>query len=155
MLTPYVPSLLMELACVCVCVSAKSLSCVWLFTTLWLVACQVPLPTVFSRQEYWSGLPCPAPGNLPDPGIKPVSLTSPALAGGFFTSYTYSFIYIHKWASLAAQKNTESLVVKNVPAMQKTQVQSLGQEDPLEKGMATHGYTLQNSCLENFMDNRA
>ena len=40
----------------------------------------------FSRQEYWGGLPCPPPGNLPDPGIKPASLTSPALAGGFFTT---------------------------------------------------------------------
>ena len=40
----------------------------------------------FSRQEYWSGLPCPPPGNLPDPGIKPASLKSPALAGGFFTT---------------------------------------------------------------------
>ena len=72
----------------CVCVSAKSLSCVWLFTTLWLVACQVPLPTVFSRQEYWSGLPCPAPGNLPDPGTEPAFLMSTALAGGFFTTST-------------------------------------------------------------------
>jgi len=39
----------------------------------------------FSRQEYWSGLPCPSPGDLPDPWNDPVSLTSPALAGGFFT----------------------------------------------------------------------
>ena len=39
----------------------------------------------FSRQEYWSGLPCPAPGDLSDPGIKPTSLMSVALAGGFFT----------------------------------------------------------------------
>ena len=39
----------------------------------------------FSRQEYWSGLPCPSPGDLPDPGIKPTSLTSPALAGRYFT----------------------------------------------------------------------
>ena len=38
----------------------------------------------FFRQEYWSGLPCPPPGDLPDPGIKPMSLTSPASAGGFF-----------------------------------------------------------------------
>ena len=38
------------------------------------------------RQEYWSGLPCPPPGDLPDPGIKPASLASPALAGGFFTT---------------------------------------------------------------------
>ena len=40
----------------------------------------------FSRREYWSGLPFPTPGDLPDPGIEPVSLVSPALAGGFFTS---------------------------------------------------------------------
>ena len=40
----------------------------------------------FSRQEYWSGLPCPPPGDLPNPGIEPVSLTSPALAGRFFTT---------------------------------------------------------------------
>ena len=43
-----------------------------------------PLSIGFSRQEYWSGLPCPPPGDRPDPGIEPVSLTSPALAGGFF-----------------------------------------------------------------------
>jgi len=40
----------------------------------------------FSKQEYWSGLPCPPPGDLPEPGTKPMSLTSPALAGGFFTT---------------------------------------------------------------------
>ena len=40
----------------------------------------------FSRQEYWNGLPCPPPGDLPNPGIKPVSLTSPTLAGGFFAA---------------------------------------------------------------------
>ena len=40
----------------------------------------------FSRQEHWSGLPCPSPGDLPDPGIEPMSLTSPALAEGFFTA---------------------------------------------------------------------
>ena len=40
----------------------------------------------FPRQEYWSGLPFTSPGDLPDPGIKPESLTSPALAGGFFTT---------------------------------------------------------------------
>ena len=57
-----------------------------LFATLWTVAYQAPLSIGFSRQEYWSGLPCPAPGDLPDPGIKPVSLTSPALLGRFFTT---------------------------------------------------------------------
>ena len=50
-------------------------SCVQLFATLWTVACQATLPTGFSRQEYWSGLPCPLPGDLPDPGIEPASLS--------------------------------------------------------------------------------
>ena len=47
---------------------------------------QAPLFMGFSRQEYWNGLPCPPPGDLPDSGIKPMSLTSPALAGEFFTT---------------------------------------------------------------------
>ena len=52
------------------------------FVTIWTVAHQV-LSMEFSRQEYWRGLPCPPPGDLPDPGIK---LVSPALAGRFFTT---------------------------------------------------------------------
>ena len=58
---------------------------VQLFATLWTVAHQVPLSMGFSRQEYWSGLPIPPPGDLLDPGIKPESLISPALAGRFFS----------------------------------------------------------------------
>ena len=50
--------------------------------------CSPPLSMGFSRQEYWSGLPCPPPGDLPNPGIKPESLISPALAAGFFTTST-------------------------------------------------------------------
>ena len=57
--------------------------------TPWTVACQAPLFMGFSRLEYWSGLPCPPPGDLPDPGIKPVSLPSPALAGRFFTAVPF------------------------------------------------------------------
>ena len=49
---------------------------------------QAPLSMEFSRQEHWNGLPCPPPGDCPDPGIKPKSLVSPALAGGFFTAGT-------------------------------------------------------------------
>ena len=49
-------------------------------------ASQAPLSMEFSSQEYWSELSCPPPGDLPDPGIEPVSLKSPALAGGFFTT---------------------------------------------------------------------
>ena len=77
-----------------VCVSvmrACVLSCfsrVQLFSTLWTVAHQAPLSMGFSRQEYWSGLPFPTPEDLPNPGIKPTSLTSPTLAGGFFITST-------------------------------------------------------------------
>ena len=62
------------------------LSHVPLFATLWAVAHQAPLSTGFPRQEYWSGLPFPPPGDLPDSGVEPRSLTSLALAGGFFTT---------------------------------------------------------------------
>ena len=57
-----------------------------LFATLRTVALQAHLSMGFSRQEYRSGLPCPPLGDLPDPGIKPASLMSPALAGRFFTT---------------------------------------------------------------------
>ena len=51
-----------------------------------MVTRQPPLSMGFSRQEYWSGLPCPSPGELPDPRIGPVSCMSPTLAGSFFTT---------------------------------------------------------------------
>ena len=51
--------------------------------TPWTLACQASLSMGFPRQEYWSGLPFPSPGYLPNPGIEPMS---PALAGGFFTA---------------------------------------------------------------------
>ena len=54
------------------------------FVTLGTVACQAPLSMGFSRQEHWSGLPSPPPGDLPDPGIKSMSPVVPALAGRFF-----------------------------------------------------------------------
>ena len=60
--------------------------CVRLFVTPWTVVLQAPLSMGFSRQEYWSGLPCSPPGDLPDPGIEPASLRTPALAGRFFTT---------------------------------------------------------------------
>ena len=68
---------------------ACMLSCfshVRVFVNPWTVACQAPLFMGFSRQEYWSGLPCPPPGDLPDPGTEPLSQASSALADGFFTT---------------------------------------------------------------------
>ena len=57
-----------------------------LFATPWTVACQAPLSMGFPRQEYWGELPFPSPGELPDAGIEPATLTSCMLAGGFFTT---------------------------------------------------------------------
>ena len=51
----------------------------------WIIPCQTPLSMGLPRQQYWSGLPCSSPGDLPDPGIKPAPLMSLALASGFFT----------------------------------------------------------------------
>ena len=90
----------------CACV----LSHVWLFVTPWTVALQAPLSMGFSRQEYWSGLPRSPPGDLPNPGIKPASLTFLALAGRFFTTsttweahshciYMYHVFFIHSSVS--------------------------------------------------------
>ena len=59
-----------------------------LFVTPWTVALQASLSMKISRQEYWSGLPFPPPGDLRDPGIEPTSLTSPVVAGRFFTTST-------------------------------------------------------------------
>ena len=60
-------------------------SCVWLFVTQWTSGHQAILYSGFSRQENWSGLPFPFPGDLPNPGIKLASLMSPSLADGFFS----------------------------------------------------------------------
>ena len=68
------------------CVCEYALSQVQLFETPWTVAHQLLLPMEFSRQAYWSGLPFPTPGDLPDPEMEPTSLVSPALAGGFLTT---------------------------------------------------------------------
>ena len=68
-----------------VLVHAQSLSRVQLCATPWPVAPQALLSMGFSRQEYWGGLSCPAPGDLPEPGIEPTPLMSSELAGRFFT----------------------------------------------------------------------
>ena len=88
--------------CVCVCMyiaCTQLISPVQFFVAPWTVAHQALCSWVFSRQEYRSGLPFPPPGDLPKPGIKPVSLESPTSAGKFFTSeshgkYTYIYIYL-------------------------------------------------------------
>ena len=68
------------------CILVKLLSCVRPFGIPWTVAYQAHPSMGFSRQEYWSGLPCSPLGDLPNPGIKTGSLKSPALAGRLFTT---------------------------------------------------------------------
>ena len=82
-------AVLPKLICECNAVRVLSLfSRVWLFGTVGTIARQAPLSMGFSRQEYWRRLSFPLSGDHPNPGIKPVSLMSPALAGRFFTTDT-------------------------------------------------------------------
>ena len=80
---------------------------VLLFVTLWTLACQASLSLRFSRQEYWSGLPCPPPRDRPDPGTEPTSLTSPALAGRFFNTRATWEPPSHQLSTLPPRKNTK------------------------------------------------
>ena len=70
------------------CIHDQLFNHVWLSVTLWTIAHQAPLPMGFPRQEYWTGLLFPPPGNLLDPGIELMSPASPANAGRFFTAET-------------------------------------------------------------------
>ena len=133
-----------------------------LLATPWAVGHEAPLSMGFSRQEYWSGLPFPSPGNIPNPGIEPWSLVlqtgslhvqnsktlkiCPAFPFHFSDCKQVPFWWCRQWdivhilsvlfvgdlASLVAQ------TVKNQPAKQETWVRSLGREDPPEEGTATH-----------------
>ena len=80
----------------------KSLSRVRLFATPWTVAYQAPLSMRFSRQEYWSGLPFPSPGDLPDPGIEP---RSPALESDALTSEPPGKPHIRGWILVSREKS--------------------------------------------------
>ena len=102
------------------------------------VAQHAPQPMKFSRQKYWSGVPFPLPGDFSDPGIKPTSLASSALASDSLSPELPGKLIMtcmHK----GFPNGSDS---KESPAIQETQVRSLGQEDPLEKGMATHSSIL-------------
>ena len=79
------PKLWIHIASVCACV-LSCFTCVQLFATPWTIARQAPLSTGFSRQEHWSALPCPRPGDLPDPWIEPAPVKTPVLVGRFFTT---------------------------------------------------------------------
>ena len=80
--------------------SVRMLSRVWLFAIPWTVVHQVPLSMEFSRQEHWSGLPFPPPGDFPNWGFEPASPVSPALAGGFSTALDIRIEHTHTKKSL-------------------------------------------------------
>ena len=141
-------------------VKVKSLSRVRLFATPWTAASQAPPSMGFSRQEYWSGVPFPSPGDFPDSGIEP---GSPAFQVYALTSEPPGKPYYWETQCLLGKHlhpltfvkgaSQVALVVKNPPANAgdlRDGVPSLGREDPLEKKMATHS-----SILENPMDRGA
>ena len=88
-------------------------NCVQVFATLWTVAHQPPLSMGFSRQEYWRGLPFLPPGDLPDPGMEPASLPSPALAGGFFTTSAVWEAQRGPWSSRFLVRQWQSQLENN------------------------------------------
>ena len=93
------------------------LSCVPLFEIPWTVAHPAPLSLEFSKQEYQSGLPFPSPGDLPEPGIEPKSLTSPPLTGGFFSTLPLgSWVFYNSRFGNSAERCSHALEeVKQVP----------------------------------------
>ena len=123
---------------------------VQLFVTLWTVASQAPLSMAFSGQEYWSELPCPPPRDLPNPGIEPESLASPALAGGFFTTmpsrnkgekhiqeHTHTRTYIYKNIHIQKHTHTRTYTYKNMHIQEHThtkiytyKINGKGMDDP-------------------------
>ena len=140
--------------------------------TLWTVGHQA-LPSMgFPRQEYWSGLPFPSPGDIPDPGIKPVSFTCSALAGGFFTISTtnkdllyYTRNYIQCFVIIYNGKESEKvcmyMYIWGFPGGSDSKASARNMVDPsLTPGSGIspgegNGNSLQYSCLENSMDRGA
>ena len=140
----------------------KSLSCVQLFATLWTVAHQAPLYMGFSRQEYWSGLPFPYPGDLPDPGMEPGSpaLQADSLPLNYSGSpsmyvcthththtHTHTYIHIHSCKGFPGGSDSKASVCN---AGDPGSIPGLGRS-PGEG----NGSPLQYSCLENPMDGGA
>ena len=106
------------------------ISPVQLFVTPWTVARQIPLSMGFSRQEYWGGLPCPLPGDLPDPGIEHMSPVSPALTGGLFTTSTTREAQIHT-------RNSEDTVTRAPSILKPYKIRGEGRCDSWLDGKYT------------------
>ena len=123
---------------------------VLLFAILWTIALQTPLSMEFSRQECWSGLSCPPPGDLPDPGVKLMSLMLSCIGRKFTTSANREdicyIIIIQNPASLVAQMVKESACNVGDPGSIPGSGGSPGERN---------GNPLRYSCLENSMDRGA
>ena len=138
---------------ICIFMSMLSrFSHIQLFVTPWTVAYQAPLSIEFSRHKYWSGFPCPPPGDLTNPGIKPVSLMSPTLAGRFFTTSAfweahayvcvYMYVYTHSlfcffWVNIPGilltsdlKRDTWTLAISTILCMKSWKVYYAGSKDP-------------------------
>ena len=116
---------------------------VQLFVTLWTVAHQAPWSMGFSRQEYWSGWPCPPLGDLPNPGIKPGSLTSPALAGRLFIS---SVTWAAPLPAILVNKNhgSHQAIILQLPLWRALRELRMG-PDVSHQGSSHFGHTPQPS----------
>ena len=111
--------------------------------TPWTVARQAPLSMGFSRQECWSGLPLPIPGDLPDLGIKTASLASPALAGGFITTSVtreahvcvcvHVYHYLTGKAGIFVNYRLQSRKIKH------TGIRDLSPHNSLQKALSSFG----------------
>ena len=121
------------------------LSSVQLFVTHWTVGNQVPLSMEFPRQEFWSRLPFPSPGDLPDPGMEPMSLKSAVSAGRFFTTSTAS-------SSVSPSGFPGGSVVKLYLLVQERLERRVPIPGSGRSPGEGNGNPLQYSCLGNPMD---
>ena len=140
--------------------SVRSHSHIQLFVTPWTVAGQSPLSMGFPRQEYWSGVPCPTPGNLPDPGIEPSSFMSPVLAGWQADSLPLRpprkpvllLNYSYTWGFPGGSDGKESACTAGDWSL----IQSDSSQEVPDRSGSSPGkgndYPLQYSCLQNSMD---
>ena len=136
------------------------LNCIPLFATPWTVACQALESMGFSRQEYWNRLPFPSPVYLPDPGIKPASLMSPALAGGFFIT-SASWDTAGSCSPYSVKNNTYFTFWEGFPGSSDGKESACNGGHPgsipgLGRSLGEgNGNLLQYSCLENPTDRGA
>ena len=117
---------------------------------------QAPPSMGFSRQEDWSGLPFPSPGDLPNPGNQPMSLMSPALAGGFFTTSTGGLGYVGKRKIAYVDGASQVVLLVKSPTANARDIRDAGSTPGLGRfPRGGHGNPLQYSCLENPMERGA